>query len=385
MIIICVPNGRQIICKSVLAGLLAVASVAAAFADESETAPDSRQFTYSWPFSDDDAMRPRGGTTKGPPVKLDRQAGHGWQALQEPGLSALERDRRAILAMAGGYRTSFDFIETIGFIDDYEPARPYQSWGTEFVYVVADEPHFISLQHVIVMFVEMDDGEIGGPFVVKHWRQDWRYQDTDLHVHVGHNSWERRLFSAEEVRGAWSQSVFQVDDSPRYAAIGRWLHDANYSSWTSDTTWRPLPRREYSVRDDYHVLSGTNRHTITPTGWIHEEDNLKVVLDANGNAIEESPYLAREAGLNRYERIVDHDFSAGDEYWTATAPFWRDVRDAWDEVFDDRDRLTLKSSYEDRQLFEIMFEYAAALSDGGAYDPDAGRKFIDETMARFLD
>ena len=26
----------------------------------------------------------------------------------------------------------------------------------------------------------------------------------------------------------------------------------------------PLPRREFSVRDDYDLLVGVNRHTITP-------------------------------------------------------------------------------------------------------------------------
>jgi hypothetical protein len=70
-----------------------------------------------------------------------------------------------------------------------------------------------------------------------------------------------------------------VDDSPRYAARGRWQHAAGVSTWISDETWRPLPRREFSVRKDYDVLVGTNRHTITPTGWVQEENNVKLALD----------------------------------------------------------------------------------------------------------
>ncbi len=79
-------------------------------------------------------MAPRGGTTEGPPVTLDPEVSAEWLAVREPGLSAQERDRRAILAMAGAYRTSFDFIETVGFVEGYTPPRPYQSWGTEYVY-----------------------------------------------------------------------------------------------------------------------------------------------------------------------------------------------------------------------------------------------------------
>ena len=350
-----------------------------------QASPAARQFTYSWPFLDGDAMRPRGGTSKGPAVTLDRSVSPAWRALREPGLTAQERDRRAILAMAGGFRASFEFIETVGFVDDFTPDRPYQSWGTEYVYVVADEPDFVSLQHVIVMFFQSEGGDIMGPAVVKHWRQDWQYEDRDLHVYVGHDTWEQRKLPRRVVEGTWSQAVFQVDDSPRYQAIGRWRHDGNYSSWISENTWRPLPRREFSVRDDYHVLSGTNRHTITPTGWVHEEDNLKLVLADDGSARETDPYLAREAGLNRYERIVDHDFSAGDAYWEKTAPFWADVRAAWDETFRETRRFTLKGSVDGQRLFEAMFAYAGEIEKRGTYDSGEGRAHIADVLGRFLD
>ncbi|MEM8682936.1 MAG: DUF6607 family protein [Pseudomonadota bacterium] len=353
-------------------------------AGEESDGPEKRLYTYSWQFLEGDSMAPRGGTTKGPAVTLDESPNERWLAMQKPGLTKQERDRRAILAMVGGFRTSFDFIETVGFVDEYEPKQPYQSWGTEFVYVVEDRPDFVSLQHIIVMFFETEDGEIAGPAVVKHWRQDWHYEDRELHVYAGHRSWERRRLKRREFSGAWSQSVYQVDDSPRYQAIGRWRHEGSYSSWESENTWRPLPRRESSVRDDYHVLSGTNRHTITPTGWVHEEDNLKVVLDADGERIDRTPYIAREAGFNRYDRIVDHDFSAGDEYWSATGAFWTDVRTVWEEIFAERDRVALSKRVDDKLLFEILFGYAASIADAGSYESDEGIAFIRETMRRFL-
>ncbi|MEM7503712.1 MAG: DUF6607 family protein [Pseudomonadota bacterium] len=366
--------------------------VAAAFvvmanagAEDANPSGPSRQFTFSWQFHEAGSMSPRGGTTKGPAVSLDTAANPAWLALQEPGLSAQERDRRAILAMAGGFRTSFEFIETVGFVDGHSPDRPYQSWGTEYVYVVEDEPDFVSLQHIIVMFFKGEDGEVMGPAVVKHWRQDWQYEDRELHVYVGHDTWERRKLQRRDVRGTWSQAVYQVDDSPRYQATGRWTHAGNHSSWMSESTWRPLPRREYSVRDDYHVLHGTNRHTITPTGWVQEEHNLKLVLNGDGSPRAENPYLAKEAGLNRYERIVDHDFSGGDTYWSTTAPFWADVREGWAKIFNERDRFSIRSSVDGKRLFETMFGYASRLESSDDYDPDDAKQFIADTFLAYLD
>jgi hypothetical protein len=362
-------------------GFLAAVSLGCAQGDE----PMSRQFTFSWQFRSDDTMRPRGGSTKGTNVELLAGPTQEWEALREPGLCKFERDRRAILAMAGGYRTTFDFIETVGFTPGFTPTRPYQSWGTEYVYVVEDSRDAIVLQHVMVMFVEDGEGRVHGPIVQKHWRQDWRFEDRDLHEFAGQYRWRRRMLESKGVEGLWSQAVFQVDDSPRYEAVGEWVHNGNYSAWTSATTWRPLPRRESSARNDYHVLVGTNRHTITPSGWVQEEDNLKLALDTGGDPRADSPYLSRELGVNRYERIVDFDFSAGDLYWKRTSRFWQDVRAAWADVYAGRSQFLFDDEHGGRALFEPMFEYAAALEAGEPYDPEAGSAFIRSTLADYIE
>jgi hypothetical protein len=240
------------------------------------------------------------------------------------------------------------------------------------------------LQHVIVMQYVDADGSVQGPVVQKHWRQDWVYEDTSLHVYIGNNSWTRASLDPAEVAGRWSQAVYQVDDSPRYEAIGDWEHRGNYSAWTSDETWRPLPRRESSVRDDYNVLIGRNRHTITPTGWVHEEENLKAVVNDSGQLDGDQPILAREQGVNRYEAIVDFDFSARDDYWTDTADFWADVRAEWARIYAGRERFAVVIPPDGLPLFMPMFEYAAELEAGQAYDAEAGRQFIRETLARYL-
>jgi len=347
--------------------------------------PDAtRQFTFAWPFRDGDTAAPRGGTTTGPAVELATGPGEAWRRLREPGLSALERDRRAILAMAGTYRTSFDFLEVVGFRPGFAPDRPYQSWATEYVYVAADEPRFIRLQHVLVMFVRNADGAIEGPLVTKHWRQDWRYEARERLEYRGRNTWAKVRLRPDDARGTWTQSVFQVDDSPRYAGTGRWEHFGNLSTWLSGTTWRPLPRREFSVRHDYDVLVGTNRHTITPTGWVQEEDNVKVVLGDDRRPTTADPVLAQEIGLNRYERLARFDDSAARRYAERTQPFWDDVRATWDEVIATHERFTLRAAPDQGQLFTPLFEYADRLYDGAPFDDAEARRVAHDTVTGYL-
>jgi hypothetical protein len=367
-------SSRILATLGVLIAVLAMTSVAAA----------PRQFTFSWPFEPADKLQPRGGTTKGAPLTLATEPSEAWRALQEPGLSKFERDRRAILAMAGGYRVSFDFLETVGFTPGYEPSRPYQSWATEYIYVIEDAGTLIRLQHLMVLFVTDKNGKQQGPFVQKHWRQDWRYEDRDLHVFRGHDRWHREMLAAEAVRGKWSQAVFQVDDSPRYEAVGEWTHAGGYSAWTSELTWRPLPRREASVRSDYQVLAGTNRHTITPTGWAQEEDNLKLVLDADGKPAKDTTYLAREVGVARYEHVTGFDFSAGDRYWDKSQTFWRDVRAAWEDLYARRDEFEMHDKVDGHEMFEPFFDYAARLEAGEPYDRQTAADLIRKTFALYV-
>ncbi len=369
--------------------LLLVTAAALGCAVRSRPVPaaprDTRhQFTFAWPFRAGDSVAPRGGTTQGGPIELAPDPSPAWKRLQGPTQSAFERDRLAILAMTGTFRSSFDFLEVVGFRSGFVPDRPYQSWGTEYVHVLTDEPRFLSLQHLLVMFVKTRDGKLEGPMVIKHWRQDWRYESRELLVYRGQNTWAKERMPAAQVKGTWTQSVFQVDDSPRYAAYGRWEHLGNDSTWRGSRTWRPLPRREWSVRKDYDVLIGTNRHTITPTGWVQEEENLKVALEQPGRPIATEPVFSKEIGLNRYERLAGFDDSAARRYAERTGPFWREVRAAWDEIIATRNGFTLRAAPDQAQLFAPLFEYAEKLYEGAPLDPAEARKVARETVRGYL-
>lgn len=336
------------------------------------------QYVFSWNLSDVCMPAPRGGTTEGVPVTLLETPSKAWQALQETDIKAFERDRRAILAMAGGYRASFEFLETIGYTPDFQPAAPYQSWGTEYIYVVEDRGDFISLQHIMVMFFQEGE-EVRGPMVMKHWRQDWQYQDRQLLEYAGNDTWQTRRLGRKDVNGTWSQSVFQVDDSPRYESYGKWQHNESFSRWESATTWRPLPRREHSVRDDYQVLEGINRHIILPTGWVQEEENFKLKLNKKGQP---AGYVAKELGNNRYQRVVDFDFSAGDAYWQKTGPYWELVREHWGTLLTKKPRFELAKTVDGSRLFMTLFGQAESFAEGKLSDKQASQK-IKEVLEAY--
>jgi hypothetical protein len=324
------------------------------------------RYTFSWPL-DTNHPRPRGGSTRGVPVQLATEPSPGWAGLQAPGLKAQERDRRAILAMAGDYRVSFDFLEVAAYPAGAVPRAPYQSWGTERIYVDRNDPGFVSLVHILEMRFVGTDGAPSEPLVTKHWRQDWTYQPRAIVEYRGRDRWQQRSLATAEVRGAWMQTVYQVDESPRYAALGRWVHNGSFSTWIGGDTWRPLPRREWSVRDDYQALRGTNRHTVGPTGWLQEENNLKVVLDERRVPDSARPYVGREYGVARYERLRQTDFAAADRYYERTRDFWNQVRDAWALAFTQQHgTVTLAGPVDKLGLFTPLFERADEIAERGA-------------------
>lgn len=336
---------------------------------------------FSWPFVGWEGMKPRGGTTKGSATKLATEANPAFYRIQERGISRKERDRRAILALAGDFRVSFDFIETASSAFPYEPPRPYFSWATERAFVIEDRPDFISIQHILVMEFVDDKGEVQGPFTMKHWRQDWTYQDSDIFSYRGDNTWKSE--SRKEVPGQWSQAVYQVDDSPRYETTGCWDHRGGVSVFRSAPFWRPLPRREFSVRNDYNVLGGTHEITVTPGGWLHTQMSRKIV--AKDGKIDK--VLAHELGADRYERISSPSLDSAGKYWEATAPFWAAVREKWSTTLSGEDPVVLRKSVDDKPMFAHLFALAAQLEEDDADEGDekeAIRKAM-EIIDRFIE
>ena len=292
----------------------------------------------------------------------------GWSAENGSVPSKKERDRAAILEMAGSYTVAFHFKETVSFQAGYELKPAYDSSATEIVVVVEDSPDKIVLQHVL----KTRKG------IIKHWRQDWEFENRRLLEFHGANRWKNRELTPEEAQGSWTQRVFQVDDSPRYEAVGRWNHQGNLSQWESTLTQRPLPRREYTQRDDYNILVAKNRQALTLTGWVHEQDNSKLRRLEDGDHI-----IAREFGLNRYDRIAPEKCAEARDWWEKHRHFWADVRAVWNQLAQTQAEIHLHKEIDEKPLYRYLFDLDATQGDG-PYQSREYRPRIEKIIDRFL-
>lgn len=234
-------------------------------------------------------------------------------------VSSFEQDRADILAMAGDYKVSFDMKETTSWHEDYTPIKAKISGGHESVRVIKDTGEEIMLQHLLV--AEHD----GKSFVIKHWRQDWKFEPDTLLTYSGSGNWKLEAVPEASRKGAWSQTVYQVDDSPRYAGVGVWKMRNGVRSWTSNMTARPLARRDAVRNPVYDHYQAINRHQPMPGGWIHWQDNSKMKM-VDGKAV---PYV-QESVLNTYKKFDGYKTEAADSYWKATEAYWKAVRAEWD-------------------------------------------------------
>ncbi|UTW61804.1 hypothetical protein KFE98_17595 [bacterium SCSIO 12741] len=257
-----------------------------------------------------------------------------------------QKDAEAIKAMCGCFEVGFNFNETFSYSKDstYMPSKKKHAGALEWAQLVEDKDGKIVIQHLLV---------VGSPekqMVIKHWRQDWLYENQDFYMFDGDNQWNFVQKSGEEVKGQWTQKVYQVDDSPRYEGSSTWAFIDGKRYW-ENTTDAPLPRREYTQRSDYNVTVRGNRHEITADGWVHDQDNDKVVRESGA----EDVLLAQEKGYNTYVKVEDSKCAAAQEWWTKNEAFWANVRLAWDDVFAENQNLELEEKVDGKRLYEVLF------------------------------
>lgn len=277
-----------------------------------------------------------------------------------------QKDREAIKKMCGCYEVSFNFSETFNYSKDstYKPSKVKHAGGLEWVQLVEDDKNKIAMQHLLIV------GKPTEPHIVKHWRQDWVYENTDFYMFNGDNKWKFVQKPKSDVKGQWSQKVYQVDDSPRYEGSASWIHVDGKSFW-ENTTDAPLPRREYTKRSDYNVTVRRNRHEITNDGWIHDQDNDKVVREEG----KEDFVLAQEKGFNNYVKVDDAKCKAAQDWWVTNESMWQLVRNNWENVFAKNQDLELSNKVENKRLYEHLF---------GLKPEDAGDKEIGKIITDFV-
>ena len=282
--------------------------------------------------------------------------------------SKKKQDREAIKNMCGCYEVTFNFAETFAPDKDYKFHDNYRSGGLEWVQLVEDDKNKISMQHLLI---------VGPSAIVKHWRQDWLYENTSLYTYDKDRSWKHVELPKAQVKGQWTQKVFQVDDGLRYEGSASWVHQDGRHFW-ENTADSPLPRREFSKRSDYNVMIRTNRHEITDYGWVHEQDNDKIVRSAADDKL-----LAEEKGWNTYVKVDDSKCKAAQDWWVKNEQYWSDVREVWDEIYAAKSTLTFKGKVDDKIMFEKIFALGDEVVAAEGYNSEATQQQVAEIIARY--
>ncbi len=264
-----------------------------------------------------------------------------------PAQSKKKQDQNAIKTMCGCYEVTFNFAETFAYVNDstYIPSKEKHDKAIEWVQLVEDSKNKIVMQHLLIV------GNPVSPHIVKHWRQDWAYQNTKLYQYEHDNTWNFVNLPKKQVKGQWTQRVFQVDDSPRYEGSATWVHLDGKSYWENQTS-APLPRREYTIRSDYNVTLRRNRHEITNYGWLHEQDNDKVLRENSKTDV----VIAQEKGYNTYVKVDDARCKAAQDYWKQNQNKWAIVRAKWDAVFARDKNLTLEEKVDSKALYKYLLD-----------------------------
>ncbi|MGB1042587.1 MAG: DUF6607 family protein [Tenacibaculum sp.] len=274
------------------------------------------------------------------------------------------KDRNAIKKMCGCFEVTFNFAETFNNSKDstYKASKTKTDKALEWAQLVEDDKNKISIQHLLQV------GSPERPYIIKHWRQDWEYQNRDFYMYNGDNNWLYENKSKKDVKKQWTQKVFQVDDSPRYEGSGTWVHLDGKSYW-ENTTDAPLPRREYTKRADYNVTERGNRHEITNYGWLHDQDNKKIIRKEG----EKDFVLATEKGYNTYVRVPDARCKGAKDWWVKNQEKWQLVRNKWAKIYGKNQNLSLEKKVKNKVLYKYLFtpEYSEA-------------KQIDEIIESFV-
>ncbi|MFT3936933.1 MAG: hypothetical protein QM726_25125 [Chitinophagaceae bacterium] len=247
-------------------------------------------------------------------------------------------EQQAIKNLCGCFEVDFKYAETFAADTAYKYYPRYKASGLEWVVAEESNPNKFVLQHLLI---------VGDNMIVKHWREDWEYEKADWLVFNHDATWKQVSGAKDKVKGQWTQTVWEVDDAPRYQGSSKWVANNGKYYW-ENTADAPLPRREYTKRNDYNVMQRNNRIVITETGWTHEQDNKKIIRKDGGADV----YIAEEKGYNIYKKTDDSKCKQAMAYWEKHKQFWVTVRQAWQEALKDKTVIHVATKADGMLLYE---------------------------------
>jgi hypothetical protein len=279
------------------------------------------------------------------------------------------QDRDIIDKLCGCFEVSFKYAETFAPSADYKFHDREEIGGTaELALPIEISDKKIVIQHLLVVTPTV---------VVKHWREEWTYENPVIWRYKGDRTWVKETLPADQVKGKWTQTVWEVADEPRYQGYSQFVNLDGKIIW-QNTTDAPLPRREYTVRDDYNVLKRTNRMNITDNGYVHEQDNQKIL---RGNGTDQ--LLVEEKGLNVYKKIDDKECAAAKDYWEKNQDYWGRVRKIWADYIATHDVISLKNKVDGKLLHEYLLAQARDFLAKKISPAEIDAK-IKEEISRFI-
>src|SRR5690554_1634474 len=95
------------------------------------------------------------------------------------------QDQKAIKDMCGCFEVTFNFAETFEYVEDstYMPSPTKHDKAMEWVELIEDQDDKIIIQQLLI--VRPKDHQMN----VKHWRQDWEFENTKLYQYSHNNKW----------------------------------------------------------------------------------------------------------------------------------------------------------------------------------------------------
>lgn len=250
--------------------------------------------------------------------------------------------KQVIDKLCGCFQVDFKYAETFSPDPAYKYHDREETGGTaELALPIGINDKKIVIQHLLI---------VGANTVVKHWREEWSYENPVIWKYNGDRTWVKETLSADQVKGKWTQTVWEVADEPRYQGFSQFVNLDGKIIW-QNTTDAPLPRREYSVRNDYNILKRTNRLNITDSGYLHEQDNQKIIRNNGTDRL-----LVEEKGHNSYKRIDAKECTTAKEYWEKNAGYWGKVRTIWADYIATHDTISLKTKIDGKLLHEYLID-----------------------------
>ena len=105
-----------------------------------------------------------------------------------------QQDIKSIKSMCGCYEVKFNFTETFKYPkDSLTNLQKPNMTVFEWVELLEDKPNKIVMQHLLIVSDEND--------IIKHWRQDWLYENTDLYSFDKDQTWKYKKLQIKTLKG----------------------------------------------------------------------------------------------------------------------------------------------------------------------------------------